>query len=250
MSHLALKSMLCPCYNLFNFCICISTTGWATHLVFGQLLDRNCFCHLSPEEFKLFSDEKVRSTVAHNRVRSWQSIYQYFKSRSLHATQINFDKIRFSQIMFTNSDPYPIFLPAKFDQITQIQQKFSNWKKAKKIPSIIQSSELMMKPMAVFCIWNTDFLSHWSRSLSYLYWKIQNPTPRRKIEFLTDCCFNFQFNLGANEYINSNVHCTAIQWRKKERRKESCQKRKKERCQKQPDSNLFELTIVVTSTSG
>ena len=40
-------------------------------------------------------------------------------------------------------------------------------------------------------------------ALSYLYWKIQNPTPRRKIEFLTDCCFNFQFNLPANEYINS-----------------------------------------------
>ena len=91
--------------------------------------DRNCFCHLSPEEFKLFSDEKVRSTVARNRF--WQSIYQYFKSRSLHATQINFDKIRFSQIMFTNSDPYPIFLPAKFDRIrgAQIQQKFSSWKK-------------------------------------------------------------------------------------------------------------------------
>ena len=34
------------------------------------LPDRNCFCHLSPEEFKLFSDEKVRSTVARNRAAS------------------------------------------------------------------------------------------------------------------------------------------------------------------------------------
>ena len=216
-----------------SFLYFYSTTGWATHLVFGQLLDRNCFCHLSPEEFKLFSDEKVRSTVAHNRVRFWQSIYQYFKSRSLHATQINFDKIRFSQIMFTNSDPYPIFLPAKFDQITQIQQKFSNWKKAKKSPQLFKAQNWWWNRWQ-FSAFEIQIFCLTGRALSYLYWKIQNPTPRRKIEFLTDCCFNFQFNLGANEYINSNVHRTASQWRKKERKKESCQKRKKESCQNNP----------------
>ena len=60
-------------------------------------------------------------------------------------------------------------------------------------------------------------------SLSYLYWKIQKPTPRRKIEFLTDCCFNFQFNLRGNEYINSNAPNAPLfdwWWRKNEQMKE------------------------------
>ena len=152
--------------------------------------------------------QKVRSTVARNRF--WQSIYQYFKSRSLHATQINFHKIRFSQIMFTNSDPYPIFLPAKFDRIrgAQIQQKFSSWKKRTKSDLKLFKAQLMMMKLNEweFSAFEIQIFCLTGRSLSYLYWKIQNPTPRRKIEFLTDCCFNFQFNLGANEYINSNVH--------------------------------------------
>ena len=52
----------------------------------------------------------------------------------------------------------------------------------------------------MFNISNTDFPV---RRPHICIGKIQNPTPRRKIEFLTDCCFNFQFNLRNNEYINS-----------------------------------------------
>ena len=62
--------------------------------------DRNCFCHLSPEEFKLLPDFIWKSSLnccPLPRSRFWQSIYQYFKSRSLHATQINFHKIRFPE---------------------------------------------------------------------------------------------------------------------------------------------------------
>ena len=86
-------------------------------------------------------------------------------------------------------------------------------------------------------IWNTEFLSHWSLPLSYLYWKIQKPTPRRKIEFLTDCCFNFQFNLRGNEYINSNAHNAPLfdWWRKNERMREMSELK----------SDLFELAFVI-----
>ena len=111
--------------------------------------------------------------------RFWQSIYQYFKSRSLHATQINFDKIRFSQIMFTNSDPYPIFLPAKFYRNRRRTNSTEDFilKRAKKSPSIIQSSVYdETQWMAIFCIWNPDFLSHWSRSLSLIF-VLENSKP-------------------------------------------------------------------------
>ena len=125
--------------------------------------DRNCFCHLSPEEFKLLPDFIWKSSLnccPLPRSRFWQSIYQYFKSRSLHATQINFDKIRFSQIMFTNSDPYPIFLP---DLIESEADKFNRTFHCEKKPPIIQSytdDNLSAFEIQIFCLTGRGSLSH------------------------------------------------------------------------------------------
>ena len=177
-----------------------------------------------------FFDEKVRSTVAHHR-ESRQSIYQYFKSRSLHATQINFHKIRFPESRSQIPIPVQFFCQPDLMKST-ILFWFERWLKNCFIQNSVDDE--YTESMS---IWNTDFLSHWSLSLSYLYWKIQKPTPRRKIEFLTDCCFNFQFNLRSNEYINSNAPNAPLfnWWRKSERMKEMSELK----------SDLFELAFVI-----
>ena len=129
--------------------------------------------------------------------------------------------------------PIQFFCQPNLIKSHKFNRSFQIEKRPKKSPQLFKAQnwwwnwwQFSAFEIQIFCLTG--------RALSYLYWKIQNPTPRRKIEFLTDCCFNFQFNLGANEYINSNVHRTASQWRKKERKKESCQKRKKESCQNNP----------------
>ena len=187
------------------------------------LPDRNCFCHLSPEEFKLFSDEKVRSTVARNRAASDNQFINISNPDPFTLLKLISTKYVFPKSCSQIPIPIQFFCQPNFIEIggAQIQQKISSWKGPKKIPLNYPKLGLWWNSM------DGNFLHLKSRfsvslvplSLSYLYWKIQNPTPRRKIEFLTDCCFNFQFNLRGNEYINSNVHRGARWWRKKQ----SCQ---------------------------
>ena len=108
-----------------------------------------------------FFDEKVRSTVAHHR-ESRQSIYQYFKSRSLHATQINFHKIRFPESRSQIPIPVQFFCQPDLMKST-ILFWFERWLKNCFIQNSVDDE--YTESMS---IWNTDFLSHWSLSLSHI----------------------------------------------------------------------------------
>ena len=169
--------------------------------------DRNCFCHLSPEEFSSFSKKFAQLLPATASDNQFINISNPdpFTLLKLISTKYVFPK-SCSQI------PIPIQFFCQPNLIESEALKFNRSfhlekKRTKSDLKLFKAQLIMMKlnewefsafEIQIFCLTG--------RSLSYLYWKIQNPTPRRKIEFLTDCCFNFQFNLGANEYINSNVH--------------------------------------------
>ena len=124
------RNFNCICVCIF-ICICICILR-CTSCIWPTGSDRNCFCHLSPEEFSSFSTtikkfaQLLPSATASDNQFINISNPDPFTLLKLISTKYVFPK-SCSQI------PIPIFLPAKFDRIrgAQIQQKFSSWKKAK-----------------------------------------------------------------------------------------------------------------------
>ena len=250
MLHLALKPRIWPCYNLLHSCISILQQVELRILYLASSLTEIAFVIFHPRNSSFSPMKKFAQLLPTTAFASDNQFINISNPDPFTLLKLISTKYVFPKSCSQIPIPIQFFCQPNLIKSHKFNRSFQIEKRPKKSPQLFKAQNWWWNRWQ-FSAFEIQIFCLTGRALSYLYWKIQNPTPRRKIEFLTDCCFNFQFNLGANEYINSNVHRTASQWRKKERKKERELSEKKEReLSEQYDSNLFELTIVVTSASG
>ena len=168
--HFSVDSSICSCSSincsifLLEIYMCISITFWAGHLVFGRF----------------FSLTEIAFVIFHPRNSSFSLMKKF--AQLLPATDNQFInisnpdpftllKLISTKYVFPKSCsqiPIPIqfFCQPNFIESHKFNRSFHLEKGQQKSPPTIQSSvDDKTEWMAIFCIWNPDFLSHWSRSL-------------------------------------------------------------------------------------
>ena len=86
--------------------------------------DTNCFCHLSPQEFKVWAARILYKKFAQLLPTGPDNQFINISNPDpFTLLKLISTKYVFSQITFTNSYPYPIFLPAKYNQARSIKME-------------------------------------------------------------------------------------------------------------------------------